>query len=822
MNEVHIPHMKTNLLTLFAYIYFQIDCTKYIRNYLEELYSCIIKQDNLLFLSNFHKFLKLPLIISSKLFSLFDSKQTKTISKMQFIEGMTKLYFPTTEQERMRWIFDFYDFDHDGLIRKSDVKLILLHFHIKNNNCELRELDNILDKCFEMIDNTDLSYAAWKKLNKRNSDVYMLTLMYFYVYKPFYQDNINFYIYNFTPYENNKSQFVGTPTSDYIFHNDFAESSEELFIYLRSQTPFNIQYVLSETVKRKSNGEETLNNSTDSLTELDSFENETRNVLVDVGNTILSNCGEVLNGFDEGSDSNKSSPSITSRKILRNFFLSSVVPRQQKGLGQTKSLQMPNSERKSTSKKNLFGFSSCTLVNLSERSTSLLPDTAHEAYADKGVHCEIEIMLESFVEKTKRKESSTFVVGERSNKLYEKLQLVFLNNEIYLIKTKSLSLFSYYNLNNSFFCLLSEKLINNAKYAAFTFLDYSVSESADSDVFCSSLVSVGEKDNNEITIENKVFYTHPKDKGVLNNFLKNIPNEFKERIFYDVWELVREIGKGAFGKVFLGRQKKQRTTTAAIKLVKKVELNPVDVEFLNWELDVFNFLLCQNHKHLIKAIDRFEDPNFIYLLYEYIPHGDIGAYVKKHKEEITLKQVYLMSFELVKTIEYLQGFGIIHRDIKPDNILIREIKQNGEFELVLIDFGLSKVLSFHEKVGDTCGSPIYLAPEILKGEMYDHSVDIWSFGMTLYYLVFAELPFVNRNKEYLLEQYNYIDSNGFDVWKEESCGNKAEKGYQKKLQFLKDVICKCLVVNCKQRITVKELLKMYEEHAGIFNEEGKV
>jgi serine/threonine protein kinase len=274
--------------------------------------------------------------------------------------------------------------------------------------------------------------------------------------------------------------------------------------------------------------------------------------------------------------------------------------------------------------------------------------------------------------------------------------------------------------------------------------------------------------------------------------------------------------------VFLGRQKKQRTTTAAIKLVKKVELNPVDVEFLNWELDVFNFLLCQNHKHLIKAIDRFEDPNFIYLLYEYIPHGDIGAYVKKHKEKMTLKQVYMMSFELVKTIEYLQGFGIIHRDIKPDNILIREIKQNGEIELVLIDFGLSKVLSFHEKAGDTCGSPIYLAPEILEGEMYDHSVDIWSFGMTLYYLVFAELPFVNRNKEYLLEQYNYIDSNGFDVWKEESCGNKSEKGYQKKLQFLKDVICKCLVVNCKQRITVNKLLKMYEEHAGIFNEEGKV
>ena len=822
MTEVHITQMKTNLFTLFSYIDFQIDCSKYIRNYLEELYACIIKQDNLLLLSNFHKFLKLPLIISSKLFSLFDIEQTKTITKMQFIEGMNKLYFPANEQERLKLIFDFYDFNHDGLVCKNDVKLILLHFHMKNNNCELRKLDYILDRCLGMHDNTELSFAAWQELNKRNSDVYMLTLMYFYVYKPFYQDNINFYIYNFTPCDNHKTQLLGTTTSDCIFDNYFAESSEELFVYLHSQTPFNVEYVISEPDKRRSNEEEALNNSTDSLTELDSFENETRNVLVDVGNTILSNCEEVLDGFDEGSEGNKGSPSITSRKILRNFFLSTIVPQQRKIQKQMKGTQVLHSERKSTSKKNLFGFSSYTLVNLSERSFASLPGAAHEAYADKGVHCEIEIMLESFVEKTKRKESSTFVVGEKSNKLYEKLQLVFLNNEIFLIKTKSLSLFSYYNLNNSFFCLLSEKLINNAKYAAFTFLDYSVSESADSDVFCSSLVSVGEKENNEITIENKVFYTHPKDKDVLNNFLQNIPNEFKERIFYDVWELVREIGKGAFGKVFLGRQKKQRTTTAAIKLVKKVELHPVDVEFLNWELDVFNFLVCQEHKHLIRAIDRFEDPNFIYLLYEYIPYGDIGAYVKKHKGEMTLRQVYVMSFDLIKTIEYLQGFGIIHRDIKPDNILIREIKQNGMVELVLIDFGLSKVLSFHEKVDEACGSPIYLAPEILEGKMYNHAVDIWSFGMTLYYFVFGELPFVNRNKDHLLEQYNYIDMNGFDVWKEESCGNKAEKGYQKRLQFLKEVICKCLVVNSKERITVKELIKLYKEHAEVFEEGGEV
>ena len=818
MTEVHISRveqMKTNLLILFAYIDFQIDCSKYIHNYLDELYTCIIKQDKLLFLSNFHKFLKLPLIISSKLFSLFDREHTRTITKMQFVCGMTKLYFPTTEQERLKLIFDFYDFDHDGLLRKSDVKLILLHFHMKNNHCELRQLEYILDRCFGMNDNAELSFTAWQELNKRNSDVYMLTLVYFYVYKPFYQDNINFYIYNFTSCDNRRSQFVGTPKSDYVFHSDFAESSEELFVYLHSQTPFNVRYVSPEPVKRRPNGEETLNNSTDSLTELDSFENETRNVLVDVGNTILSNCEETLGADDEGSEGYKGSPSISSRKILRNFFLSTLVPRQRKVPKSTKVL---HSERKCASKKNLFGFSSCTLVNLSERSFASLPSNVRETYADQGVHCEIEIMLESFVDKPKRKESSTFVVNERSNKLYEKLQLVFLNNEIYLIKTKSLSLFSYYNLNNSFFCLLSEKLINNAKYAAFTFLDYSVSESADSDVFCSSLVSVGEKDNNEITIENKVFYTHPKDKEVLNNFLQNIPNEFKERIFYDVWELVQEIGKGAFGKVFFGRQKKQRATTAAIKLVKKVELHPVDVEFLNWELDVFNFLVCQENKHLIKAIDRFEDPNFIYLLYEYIPHGDIGAYVKKHKGEMTLKQVYMMSFELVKTIEYLQGFGIIHRDIKPDNILIRKIKQNGEVELVLIDFGLSKVLSFYENASEVCGSPIYLAPEILEGKIYNHAVDIWSFGMTLYYFVFAELPFMNRNKEYLLEQYNYIDVNGFDVWKEESCGNKAEKGYQKKLKFLKEVICKCLVVNYKERITVKELIRMYKEYAGVFEE----
>jgi hypothetical protein len=405
---------------------------------------------------------------------------------------------------------------------------------------------------------------------------------------------------------------------------------------------------------------------------------------------------------------------------------------------------------------------------------------------------------------------------------YEKLNLVFLNNEIYLIKTKSSNLYSYYNLNNSFFCLLSEKLINKAKYVAFTVLDYSVSESRETNVFCNSLVSLDNNCCEDFTIENKIFYSHPKDKQVLNNFLQNIPNEFKERVFYDYWDLIKEIGKGAFGKVFYGTKKGNPKTKAAIKLVKKVELYPQDVEFLNWELDVFAFLSHQEHPNLIKAIDKFEDPNYIYLLYEFISNSDIGSYIKQYKNEIKLTNIYSMSLDLITTIDYLHNFGIIHRDIKPDNILIRNIDDNGNIDIVLIDFGFSKVLPLNEKTNDICGSPVYLAPEILYNKPYNHLADIWSFGMTLYHLVYGELPFLNTNKDYLLKQYELINQKGFDIWKdndEEMIHKRNKKNdVDPQLEFFKKVISKCLIPEYEKRISTKELIKLYQENVDLFEE----
>jgi Ca2+-binding EF-hand superfamily protein len=829
---------KTNLYTLFSYIQFIIDSPKEIKYYLQELYTCIIQKEDTLSLPHFHKFFKLPLIISSKLFYTFDKSKTNLLNITDFTKGMCTLFFPDKEIERLRLVFDFYDFDKNGLINKNDVKLILTHFHIMNNKCELRQLDYILERCFGHIDNEEINYMKWQALNQNNSDVYVLTLMYFFVYKPFYQDNVNFYIYNFispTHDTNNRDEHIKDKEprfNDPSLHKLFAESSEELYIYLNSQTPFTTQYLQMETFKKESlinnsfsDNEDELNKSTDSLNDLNCFENEKHNAIGKIEHTILSN-SVFPNG--EHSDvslmSNRVNSTITNRKIVKNFFFSSIISNCKKD--SLASFQFLNSERKQTElAKDLISSSFSNNNNKHNCFESFGRDKktySKNIYSDMGIHCEIEILLESFTEKGKRKPSSTFVTTINSSKTYEKLNLVFLNNEIYLIKTKSSNLYSYYNLNNSFFCLLSEKLINKAKYVAFTVLDYSVSESRETNVFCNSLVSLDNNCCEDFTIENKIFYSHPKDKQVLNNFLQNIPNEFKERVFYDYWDLIKEIGKGAFGKVFYGTKKGNPKTKAAIKLVKKVELYPQDVEFLNWELDVFAFLSHQEHPNLIKAIDKFEDPNYIYLLYEFISNSDIGSYIKQYKNEIKLTNIYSMSLDLITTIDYLHNFGIIHRDIKPDNILIRNIDDNGNIDIVLIDFGFSKVLPLNEKTNDICGSPVYLAPEILYNKPYNHLADIWSFGMTLYHLVYGELPFLNTNKDYLLKQYELINQKGFDIWKdndEEMIQKRNKKNdIDPQLEFFKKVISKCLIPEYEKRISTKELIKLYQENVDLFEE----
>ena len=274
----------------------------------------------------------------------------------------------------------------------------------------------------------------------------MLTLTYFFVYKPFYQDNVNFYIYNFisatqdTVNANECFKDKEPRFNDPSLHKLFAESSEELYIYLNSQTPFTTQYTPIETFKKESlinnsfsDNENELNKSTDSLNDLNCFENEKHYAIGKIEHTILSN-SVFPNG--ENSDiplmTNRMNSTITNRKIVKNFFFSSIISNCKKE--SVSSLKFLNSERKQTElPKDLISSGFDNHRYCSESFGRDKKTYSKNIYSDMGIHCEIEILLESFTEKSKRKQSRTFITTMNSSKTYEKLNLLFLNNHLVYI-----------------------------------------------------------------------------------------------------------------------------------------------------------------------------------------------------------------------------------------------------------------------------------------------------------------------------------------------------------------------------------------------------
>lgn len=144
------------------------------------------------------------------------------------------------------------------------------------------------------------------------------------------------------------------------------------------------------------------------------------------------------------------------------------------------------------------------------------------------------------------------------------------------------------------------------------------------------------------------------------------------------------------------------------------------------------------HRHIISCIDAKKTDNHFYLIMEYCSEGSLEDLITSKKylsPAVTLTYFY----QIIHALHYLHAKKIFHRDIKPKNILLH----NGEVKLV--DFGLSKIIADQNQLATlglhTCvGTPSYMAPEMLSGRGWLEKSDIWSLGVTLYFMIFRQLP----------------------------------------------------------------------------------
>lgn len=220
-----------------------------------------------------------------------------------------------------------------------------------------------------------------------------------------------------------------------------------------------------------------------------------------------------------------------------------------------------------------------------------------------------------------------------------------------------------------------------------------------------------------------------------------------KRVQFKDFDILSVIGEGSFGKVFKGRKRDNRSIFA-LKVMKKQQLiNNNQVKYAVSEAEIMKKL---SHPYILDLVFSFQTPGNLYMAVEYCENGDLSEILDEYsllEEEIAR---FLIA-ELILAMRYMHSKGVIFRDLKPENILI-----DSQGHIRLADFGLAK---YNEKAHGSkdfradsfCGSPAYLAPEMLMKKGVKKSGDVYQVGVVLYEMLVGIPPFYHDNMKVLYE-----------------------------------------------------------------------
>ncbi|XP_036618004.1 protein kinase C theta type [Trichosurus vulpecula] len=250
--------------------------------------------------------------------------------------------------------------------------------------------------------------------------------------------------------------------------------------------------------------------------------------------------------------------------------------------------------------------------------------------------------------------------------------------------------------------------------------------------------------------------------------------------------LHKMLGKGSFGKVFLAEFKKTNQFFAVKALKKDVVLMDDDVECTMVEKRVLS--LAWEHPFLTHVYCTFQTEENLFFVMEYLNGGDLMYHIQNcHKFDLCRATFY--AAEIILGLQFLHSKGIIYRDLKLDNILL---DKDGHIKIA--DFGMCKENMFGDMRTSTfCGTPDYIAPEILLGQKYNTSVDWWSFGVLLYEMLIGQSPFHGQDEEELFHSIR-MDNPLYPNWLQKDA---------------KDLLVKLFVREPERRLGIKGDIRLH-------------
>uniref|UniRef100_A0A3B5LAQ9 non-specific serine/threonine protein kinase n=1 Tax=Xiphophorus couchianus TaxID=32473 RepID=A0A3B5LAQ9_9TELE len=224
-------------------------------------------------------------------------------------------------------------------------------------------------------------------------------------------------------------------------------------------------------------------------------------------------------------------------------------------------------------------------------------------------------------------------------------------------------------------------------------------------------------------------------KIILKKKLKQYEHVSRDVNPNDIWEIVGELGDGAFGKVYKACNKETGVLAAAKVIETKCE---EELEDYMVEIDI---LAKCDHRYIVKLLDAFYYENKLWIMIEFCAGGAMDANMLELDRGLTEKQIRVVCRQMLEALNYLHHMKIIHRDLKAGNVLL-----TLEGDIKLADFGVSaKNTKTLQRRDSFIGTPYWMAPEVvmcetMKDAPYDYKADIWSLGITLIELAQIEPP----------------------------------------------------------------------------------
>uniref|UniRef100_A0A7S2ZJM4 Protein kinase domain-containing protein n=1 Tax=Rhodosorus marinus TaxID=101924 RepID=A0A7S2ZJM4_9RHOD len=281
------------------------------------------------------------------------------------------------------------------------------------------------------------------------------------------------------------------------------------------------------------------------------------------------------------------------------------------------------------------------------------------------------------------------------------------------------------------------------------------------------------------------------DNVTMNGWVRELDLVSRSEVSFNDFEIIRAVGKGGMGKVFLGKHRRTGERLA-IKVIDKTNVFGKEGHLQHMVDERLLLEMGAGQPFVLKLKYAFQTESNFFLATEFCEGGDLYHLLKRRRKTLSESATKFIASEVILAVESMHAQGCVYRDLKPDNVLL-----DAEGHVRLADFGLAKLLkkstssNKYQRTNSFCGTAQYTPPEMIQKRFYDQSIDSWCLGVFLYEIVEGSTPFYSREREVM---YKRIEKDSVEFSKRFS-------------DDLKDLISHLLEKSPKRRYTLDQVKK---------------